>query len=86
MRFIQIRYIQFCVKIGQFCVIWTRGTNCSTSITTLNERKKNSKYLHNTNNYFPPEPKKLTQHHNCMVLKVHSSMYNQNLFSARTKN
>ncbi len=36
--------------------------------------------------YFPPEPKKLTQHHNCMVLQVHSSMYNQNLFPARTKN
>ena len=36
--------------------------------------------------YFQPEPKKLTQHHNCMVLQVHSSMYNQNLFPARTKN
>ena len=41
--------------------------------------------------YFPPEPKtdtteKLTQHHNCMVLQVHSSMYNQNLFPAGTKN
>ncbi len=42
--------------------------------------------LHDTKNYFPPEPKKLAQHHNCMVLQVHSSMYNQNLFSARTKN
>ncbi len=31
------------------------------------------------------EPKKLTQHHNCMVLQVHSSMYNQNLFPTRTK-
>ena len=41
--------------------------------------------LRNTKNYFPPEPKKLTQHHNCMVLQVHSSMYNQNLFPARTK-
>ncbi len=36
--------------------------------------------------YFPPEPKKLTQHHNCMVLQVHISMYDQNLFPARTKN
>jgi hypothetical protein len=27
-----------------------------------------TKYVHNTKNYFPPEPKKLTQHHNCMVL------------------
>ncbi len=27
-----------------------------------------TKYLHNTKNYFPPEPKKLTQHHNYMVL------------------
>jgi hypothetical protein len=26
-----------------------------------------TKYVHNTKNYFPPEPKKLTQHHNCMV-------------------
>ena len=42
--------------------------------------------LRNTKNYFPPERKKLTQHHNCMVLQVHSSMYNQNLFPARTKN
>ena len=45
-----------------------------------------TKYVRNTKNYFPPEPKKLTQHHNCMVLQVHSSMYNQNLFPARTKN
>ncbi len=30
--------------------------------------------------------KKLTQHHNCMVLQVHSSIYNQNQFPARTKN
>ncbi len=45
-----------------------------------------TKYVRNTKNYFPPEPKKLTQHHNCMVLQVYSSMYNQNLFSARTKN
>ena len=44
------------------------------------------KYERNTKNYFPPEPKKLTQHHNCMVLQVHSSMYNQNLFPAITKN
>ncbi len=27
-----------------------------------------TKYECNTKNYFPPEPKKLTQHHNCMVL------------------
>ncbi len=27
-----------------------------------------SMYVTNTKNYFPPEPKKLTQHHNCMVL------------------
>jgi hypothetical protein len=27
----------------------------------------NTKYIR-TKNYFPPEPKKLTQHHNCMVL------------------
>ncbi len=27
-----------------------------------------TKYLCNTKNYFPPEQKKLTQHHNCMVL------------------
>ncbi len=27
-----------------------------------------SKYVRNANTYFPPEPKKLTQHHNCMVL------------------
>ena len=26
-----------------------------------------TKYVHNTKNYFPPESKKLTQHHNCMV-------------------
>ena len=44
-----------------------------------------TKYVRNTKNYFPPEPKKLTQHHNCMVLQVHSNMYNQNLFPARTK-
>ncbi len=45
-----------------------------------------TKYVCNTKIYFPPEPKKLTQHHNCMVLQVHSSMYNQNIFPARTKN
>ncbi len=27
-----------------------------------------TKYVRNTKNYFPPEPKKLTQHHNCIVL------------------
>ncbi len=27
-----------------------------------------TKYVRNTKNYFPPEQKKLTQHHNCMVL------------------
>ncbi len=30
-----------------------------------------TKYVRNTKNYFLPEPKKLTQHHNCMVLQVH---------------
>ena len=44
-----------------------------------------AKYVRNTKNYFPPESKKLTQHHNCMVLQVHSSMYNQKLFLTRTK-
>ncbi len=42
-----------------------------------------TKYVRNTKNYFLLEPKKLN---NCMVLQVHSSMYNQNLFPARTKN
>jgi hypothetical protein len=45
-----------------------------------------TKYVRNTKNYFPPEPKKLTQHHNCTVLQVHGSMYNQNLFPAGIKN
>jgi hypothetical protein len=27
-----------------------------------------TKYIRNTKNYFLPEQKKLTQHHNCMVL------------------
>ncbi len=27
-----------------------------------------TKYVHNNKNYFPPEPKKLAQHHNCMEL------------------
>ncbi len=27
-----------------------------------------TKYVRNTKNYLPPESKKLTQHHNCMVL------------------
>ncbi len=27
-----------------------------------------TKYVQNTNTYLTPEPKKLTQHHNCMVL------------------
>ncbi len=27
-----------------------------------------TKYIRNTKNYFPPEPNKLTQHHNCIVL------------------
>ncbi len=27
-----------------------------------------TKYVSNTKNKFPPEQKKLTQHHNCMVL------------------
>ncbi len=27
-----------------------------------------TKYVSNTKNNFPLEPKKLTQHHNCMVL------------------
>ncbi len=38
-----------------------------------------TKYVRNTKNYILPKPKKLTQHHNCMVLQLHSSMYNQNL-------
>ncbi len=27
-----------------------------------------TKYVRNNKNYFPPEPKKLAQHHNCMEL------------------
>ncbi len=27
-----------------------------------------TKYIRNTKNYFPPETKKQTQHHNCMEL------------------
>ncbi len=34
--------------------------NCTTVLYT--------KYVRNTKNYFPPESKKLTQHHNCMEL------------------
>ncbi len=30
-----------------------------------------TKYLRNTKNYFLQEPKKLTQHHNCIVLYEH---------------
>ncbi len=33
-----------------------------------------TKYVFNTKNYFSPEPKKLTQNHNSMVLEVQSSM------------
>ena len=33
-----------------------------------------NKYIRNTKNYFPPEPKKLTQHHNCMVVIGHGLM------------
>jgi hypothetical protein len=40
--------------------------------TTINWHNRTTvlytKYVPNTKNYFPPEQKKLTQHHNCMVL------------------
>ncbi len=38
-----------------------------------------TKYVSNTKNYFSPEPKKLTQHHNCMDSKYISSMCSQPL-------
>jgi hypothetical protein len=82
---------------GKWC--WWRSPNKAPSLMLQNDTYElphtnlylyhQSAYefvLRNTKNYFPPEPKKLTQHHNCMVLQVHSSMYNQNPFPARTKN
>ncbi len=47
-----------------------------------------TKYVRSFKNYFPPEIKKLTQNHNCMVgcPKYISSMWNQNLFPTRTGN
>ena len=81
---------------GKWC--WWRSPNKAPSLMLRNDTCEllhtnlyvyNQSYefvLRNTKNYFPPEPKKLTQHHNCMVLQVHSSMYNQNPFPARTKN
>ena len=80
---------------GKWC--WWRSPNKAPSLMLRNDTCEvshtnsyvyNQSYefvLRNTKNYFPPEPKKLTQHHNCMVLQVHSSMYNQNLFPARAK-
>jgi hypothetical protein len=55
--------------------IWIQQKN-SYEITFLPQQKKwhirttvlYTKYVRNTKNYFPPEPKKLTQHHNCMEL------------------
>ncbi len=81
---------------GKWC--WWRSPNKAPSLMLRNDACElphtnsyvyNQSYefvLGNTKNYFLPEPKKLTQHHNCMVLQVHSSMYNQNLFPTRTKN
>ncbi len=55
--YIQIRYIQICVKIGWFRINRTRGRNSSTSICTLNEHQKKflikSKRNQSQNN--PPE-------------------------------
>ncbi len=82
-------------SFGKWC--WQRSPNKAPSLMLRNDTCElrhtnlyvyNQSYefvLRNTKNYFPPEPKKLTQHHNCMVLQVHSSMYNQNPFHARTK-
>ncbi len=63
-----------------------RNDTCELPHTNLYEYHQSYEFvLRNTKNYFPPEPKKLTQHHPCMVLYVHSSMYNQILFPTRTK-
>ncbi len=85
-------------KVRTFCKwCWWRSPNKAPSLMLRNDTCEllhtnwyvyNQSYefvLRNTKNYFPPEPKKLTQHHNCMVLQVHSSMYNQNPIPARTK-
>ena len=81
---------------GKWC--WWRSPNKVPSLMLQNDTCElyhtnsyvyNQSYefvLRNTKNYFPPEPKKLTQHHNCMVLQVPSSIDNRILFPARTKN
>ncbi len=83
------------ITFGKWC--WWRSPNKAPSLmlrndtcelTHTNSYVYNQSYefvLRNTKNYFTPEPKKLTQHHNCMVLQLHSSVYNQILFPARTK-
>ncbi len=80
---------------GKWC--WWRSPNKATLLMLQNDtcelphtnlyvyHQSYEFVLRNTKNYFPPEPKKLTQHHNCMVLQIHSSMYNQNPFPAKTK-
>ncbi len=68
-------------------LLMLRNDTCELPHTNLYVYHQSYEFvLPNTKNYFPQEPKKLTQHHNCMVLQVHSSMYNQNPFPARTKN
>jgi hypothetical protein len=43
------------------------------------------KYICNTKNHFPPEPKKLTQHHNCMVVYVHKEYVKSKPISSQNK-
>ncbi len=56
-----------------YCTLSTKV--CKTKTYFLSENWHNrttvlyaTKYVRNTKNYFPPEPKKLTEHHNFMVL------------------
>ncbi len=57
------KILGFNKKILTKLAVLSQQKNCHNRTTVLY-----AKYVRNTKNYFPPEPKKLSQHHNCMVL------------------
>ncbi len=86
--YIQIRYIQFRIKIGWFRVNQTCGRSSS---------NRGAPDRQTTRIFFPvviviPHPPDrwlelfFSARNSDRVLQVHISMYNQNLFPARTKN
>ena len=81
-------------KYGNNCMQIARGLSTQTPAQIKKHAecffkqnlKSNSAAVRRYQESLSPDRKAQVLHHNCMVLQVHSSMYNQNIFPARTKN